>query len=351
MLTSPLTKPIIAVPRDLAATLGLEEAVLLQFLSEWASHRETETDGSSTSRRINMHALQRQLPFWGVLEIDRIARSLQDKGVISVSSPPLQQGGELHFCFQTSPSNPEQPEPVAGATRLPRHWSPGEDTLASLEHREGIPRSFAAGQVDAFVRRWYERAEPAYSWNEKFYRHAVAAWRRAQQPEPESTAISRDWRPSEDALVILENSGIEKSFIQDAIPEFILYWQEKDREAGAWDSKFVQHLRGQWRIWQEALEKGIEPGLMPSDWEPPAEIHDMLKKSHISPEFAEEKVPEFVLYWREAGQSSKSWGSVFMRFVKREWASRHNMAHTGDSQGKWQDFVGRHTDASWRHGA
>jgi len=350
MTPLPITNPIIAVPLDLATTLGLEEAVLAQFLSEWASH-QTAGEGNGAFHQLSREQLQRLLPFWKPLEIDRIARSLEDKGLLSIGSAPLAQGNKFQFRFPAEDGtvSPSGPPPVAGTTRLPRHWSPDENTLASLEHREGVSRQFAGEQVDPFVRKWHERAEPAHSWNEKFYRYTVQAWRRSQQ-HPEKTTIGRGWQPSEDAHSILEKSGIEKSFIEDAIPEFVLYWQEKDPAAGTWDSKFLQHIRVQWRLWQEALAQGIEPGLMPPDWQPPQEVYDILEKARINPQFAQEQVQEFVLYWREAGTPSKSWGSIFLRFVKRQWASQHDMINPGADE-KWQRFMQRHTDTAWRHGA
>ena len=321
----------------------------MQVLSQWVQYRGAGAGESGAMQRFSVEELHGHLPFWSILETDRIARSLQDKGIIEIDSPPLGQSDTLCFRFSCSSTRvlPAQRPPVAGATLMPRHWSPDENTLASLQRQEGVSRQFASAQIDAFVCLWHERAEPAYSWNEKFRCHVLAAWRRA--PQSVQAVIDGRWHPSADAMAILEMAGVERPFIEDAVPEFILYWQEKDPAAGTWDSKFVQHIKSQWRSWQVAMEKGVlEPGQMPLDWQPSAEFYDTLKMTGIDLQFAQEKVREFVLYWRDRGQPVKSWNSVFLRHVKREWACRHAL---GNTAGKWDEFVQRHTDRAWRHGA
>ena len=69
--------------------------------------------------------------------------------------------------------------------------------------------------------------------------------RRVKARELAST-MSPQWLPSADALEILGNVGISHSFIEDAIPEFVLYWRERGVVHGAWNTKFIEHIRRQW---------------------------------------------------------------------------------------------------------
>ena len=45
-------------------------------------------------------------------------------------------------------------------------------------------------------------------------------------------------------LDALERGGIEREFIEEAIPEFILYWRERGAAPRELNSKFIQHIRG-----------------------------------------------------------------------------------------------------------
>ena len=54
-------------------------------------------------------------------------------------------------------------------------------------------------------------------------------------------------------------------------------------------------------------------------WQPDAETLIGLSQLNIPEHFAREQVPEFVRYWRESGESQRSWGSKFIQYVKRQW--------------------------------
>ena len=41
--------------------------------------------------------------------------------------------------------------------------------------------------------------------------------------------------------------------------------------------------------------------------------------SNITREFAESTIAEFILYWKETGQSHNSWNSKFLQHVKFQW--------------------------------
>lgn len=59
--------------------------------------------------------------------------------------------------------------------------------------------------------------------------------------------LGKDWRPSRAALLFLTDLGISQRFIDDLIPEFILYWRDRNRRAGRWDTKFTKHVIRQWK--------------------------------------------------------------------------------------------------------
>ena len=54
---------------------------------------------------------------------------------------------------------------------------------------------------------------------------------------------------------------------------------------------------------------------MTSDWSPNSDFFDILEMTDIPKEFAENAKLEFVMYWKESGQSLNSWNSKFLQHV------------------------------------
>src|SRR5690606_22685822 len=320
----------------LAATIGLEEAILLHLLHDLAS---SAADPRARWHDIDHAVLARLLPFWPARDLQRIVQSLGSKGVIDVDPASL-NGRCLRFSFHsasepetTRPAaapatpypghEPRRPEPARaptssfdygrghsaptrGATRLPSDWMPAEDLLQLLALNHGITRQFAMSQVEDFVLYWRERNEVDHAWSSRFRQHVLRQWRHTQQQtsaQPRVQAPQQDWFPSDDALQILERSGVSRTFIEDAIPEFVLYWRERGEANGTWNSKFIAHIRRQWSSFTHALENERDPHPITPSWRPSEDVYDILRMANIDAHFADQQLPEFILFWREIGRA------------------------------------------------
>ena len=133
---------------------------------------------------------------------------------------------------------------------------------------------------------------------------------------PAQGTLDNSWRPSLDALEIMERGGIERDFIEEAIPEFILYWRERGAAPRELNSKFIQHIRIQWAKYSSSLEHSTEPKRIMDNWQPSEDVLDILRMSHIDTEFARSLLPEFIVYWRDSNQTHTSWNSKFLQHVK-----------------------------------
>ena len=314
----------------LAQTIGLEEAILLQHLAELFQHRETQTHRGYAWLRIDREWLLKTLPFWTAVDLHRISRSLVDKGLILVESPPLHDTDRLVFAINESRTVARRgTERVrrtvthgpASANLLGANWTPSEDLLQLLSLNHGISRQFALEQLEDFVCYWRERGEASHAWENKYRQHVLSRWRQAQQDvgerfRPPEQSLSDDWYPSEDALEILERTGVTRAFIDDAVPEFILYWRERNPREKALNSKFIQHIRRQWARYTASLSHDTEPTRIPADWRPSEDVFDILRMSHIDAEYAENLLPEFLVYWRDSNKLYKSWNTKFLQHVK-----------------------------------
>ena len=327
----------------LAATIGMEEAILLQHLQALFEHRQAQERDNFAWLSVERDYLLTTLPFWNAVDLHRITRSLTDKGVMLMESPPLHSSEKLVFALnepvrarQAAPA----PEPAPAPTRrsaalLPVHWSPSEDLIQIMALNHNIPRQFALDQLEDFIFYWRERGETSHAWENKFRQHVISNWRHHQQNQAESfrapdpTRLDGSWRPSLDAMEIMERGGIEREFIEDAIPEFILYWRERGAAPRELNSKFIQHIRIQWAKYSSSLEHSTEPKRIADNWQPTEDVFDILRMSHIDTEFAQSLLAEFIVYWRDSNQTHTSWNSKFLQHAKYHWAKRHQLEQAG----------------------
>src|SRR5690606_5537913 len=88
-------RPLIVSP-TLAATIGLEEAVMLHVLTELMAHRPvTERDGLRWLE-LDQDALCHAMPFWAWIDIRRVQKNLQDLGLLLVDPAHAAPGA---YCY------------------------------------------------------------------------------------------------------------------------------------------------------------------------------------------------------------------------------------------------------------
>jgi hypothetical protein len=341
-------KPLCISP-SLAATIGLEEACMLSLLSEVATHQQSRLSEGRQWLELDDERVSRLMPFWTDYDIERISRNLKDKGIILLSSAPYIASRKLCVAFneeEITVSNAPPTPIIASANRIDPTWQPDQELLRRIaEHN--IPPVFIRQQIPEFITYWRERGEISHAWGAKFLKHVVHQWREHQTSlarqtrESETEFLRRDqevamhssWRPSRDALeVLVKHANISLAFVEDAIPEFVLYWQERGEVGRTWNSKFIQHVKRQWLRYSSALEHDTEPRRIPNDWQPSAEVYDVLRLANIDLEFGKRQVAEFLLFWRDSNQVYSSWNTKFLQHVKYHWAKQHALTTVNSQQ-------------------
>lgn len=371
MSTSLLPERPLLISPTLAATIGLEEAVMLQELAQLIALRSTDTHKQRRWLELSDQDLLDVFPFWALVDIKRVQLSLQNLGLLLVDPGTPSQHSALFAIDEATAAAPvAKPKPVAtapravgpsGATLMPPNWQPEPDWVAfCLQH--GVPEPFVHSLVPEFVRYWRDRGQARASWGNAFYKHVLREWRAEQTRQgawEQSSTMSATWRPSEDAIGILENAGINASFIEDAIPEFVLYWRERGLVQGAWNTKFIEHIRRQWAKFSASFGLDDTPRVIPSDWKPSADCYEILQLAEIDEDYARSKIPEFVLYWKDSQQVKASWNTVFLQFIKQDWARQlkqqesadithaENQTLVGTSQQRIKEKFQRIADRSW----
>ena len=96
--------------------------------------------------------------------------------------------------------------------------------------------------------------------------------------------IQKNWKPSKEALQILKHAEIDEKFIVDALPEFILYWSERNTASDSWNTKFLNHIKNQWVRYQNLISMVKKPTRMHKNWEPSEDCFDVLSLAKINKE-------------------------------------------------------------------
>jgi hypothetical protein len=355
----------------LAASIGLEEAIALTWLNDIAQAL------GGIQWHINNDQVRQVFSFWDDQKIRLVLRNLHEKGLLRLISPLFPDAPQLIFCFgnpsQEQPSMPAQApqtmqmanssheqirpstaQQVSSKQPMEQQWQPTRDGLNRLQ-QHGIPDSYSLSKLDEFILQARENGNNRNDWNTQFFRFIKKHWvytqtdahkkqqrmaeksafntsnaqapdrqERFQAQREEAGPIAQQWQPSLDAQQILQRAGIDPQFIQDSVPEFVLYWQERGDAHKTWNTKFIQHLRQQWARYSSSLEHSSVPTRISDDWQPDNDCYDILAMAHIDVPYAKSLIGEFLLYWRDSNQLQTSWNSKFLQYVKQQWARQLN---------------------------
>lgn len=364
-------RPLLISP-TLAATIGLEEAVMLHVFSELILQHPAIYRTQRRWAEIEQSTLAKALPFWSNEDIKRIQHNLREKGLLQIEAINSNANSFLYAinlvqndtednsaipiitakvtARVSAPAVPEQRNASQDVfnsagnrgrkTLVPPHWIPSDTLYKTLQQRN-IPREFIEQRISGFIMYWRERGETQFSWHNTFLKRMIFEWEKSRSykgAQELQSDMSVQWQPSGDALSILEHAGINQSFIEDAIPEFILYWREKGLVTSMWNTKFIAHIRRQWGKFTLALEHDNTPRLIPADYQPSTQCYEVLAMANIDLDFARNQVKEFIIYWQERKDAYPSWNTKFLQHVKFRWANQHQSA---------QPILEKITDRSW----
>jgi hypothetical protein len=356
-------RPLLISP-TLAATIGLEETVMLHVISELLLQHTLITRKQRQWAELNYESFQKEMPFWSLIDIKRIRKNLLEKGLIHIETVAENSDAFLIAINQTykdeqtnTKQHSKKPNTLSSvfntneasgkASFIPPNWQPSEDLYSQFQ-QHNIPKEFVEQRIKSFVMYWRERQKAQYSWHNTFLNWIIKDWRKEQSyqgiKELESD-MNSTWRPSGEALSILENAGVNSSFMEDSIPEFVLYWKERGLITSTWNTKFIAHIRRQWAKFTLAVENDPTPRLIPTDYEPSPACFEVLQMANIDESFASEQIREFILYWQDRKEAHPSWNTKFLQHVKYKWA-HHQQSNLPSTQ-QVQNTIERFTDRSW----
>ncbi len=272
--------------KEIAESLGIIEAIILDFFQ-------------NNPKNFSLDTLKNEFRFLDVSQIENSYKKLNNLGL-----------------FKIIPTKDNSSEPD-----VTMNFYPSED-LVKQACNLGIEEDFLRDQLPSFNLFWKGKDLKPHLKESKFLQYALKNWREKEKieyQESKKVLIDSDWRPSEDAISILKNIDINDSFIESLLPEFILFWKEKRIKSNSWNSTFLNHVKKQWVRKNFKLDSEKENHPMSKNWAPSGDCMKVLEVTNIPVDFIESKLPEFRLYWIDAGEISTNWNNKFINFVKNSW--------------------------------
>ena len=299
---------------EIASSLGLEEAIILSLIESYSS----KLDEKSLFVKLNFlpqEKIKKALSKLLVLElIEKLNSEFVLKNNIKTNSETKNNNSELKLKISN-------------------------DVLSQAKSL-GMTEDFIKFQSNLF-KASNKNLESDFKTNFQLLKHLIKAWRQVEKKErteAEKVLIEKDWAPSEDVMSILESADMDSGFVRKCIPEFIVYWTEKQFKSNEWNSIFIGHVRRQWARYKNIIEDNVSPKKMPQDWVPNQNCLDVLKLARIDEKFAKDQIPEFKIYWLDSSQVMTSWNSKFIQHVKYRWFKNNS---------KSSGIISRLTDKEW----
>ncbi|MCX2834966.1 hypothetical protein SAMN05660479_01921 [Microbulbifer thermotolerans] len=314
-------RPLCISP-TLAATLGLEEAVLLTALGDLLPFLPLEHRSGHNWYTADGEQLNQLLPFWQPADIQRVATSLRNQGALLLAAAPYGSSELLKFALPLGTARPDPrftPATERNANTIGPNWQPDAETMARIAQL-GVPDHFAREQLPEFVTYWRERGEPRHSFGSLFVKQVKSKWEAYRATAQRKQPLPENWRPGQETLRKLSDEGVPSTFVQRALQRFLDYHHSSGKQSISWDLEFNDWVMEDWENQDAPFIEKRKPQPMTRDWQPSEHTWEQLKRLAINPDFAAELLPEFIYKWLERGGHSARWGEQFIQYAREEWA-------------------------------
>tara|TARA_B100001113_G_scaffold315090_1_gene281101 strand:- start:10531 stop:11526 length:996 start_codon:yes stop_codon:yes gene_type:complete len=286
--------------KEIALSVGLNESIVIQYL---------KTNSIQT-----FDILMTELSFFDEKELNRILKKL-------IKLKLVEEFSNGSFCLKSK----NEGSKVERKKNISKEYLPSKNILKEAKSL-GVSQEFIQNKLPEFRSYWTDRGDKSFSWDYKFLKYLLKEWRSEEEKlnkVSKMKPIQKNWKPSKEALKILQHAEIEEKFIIDALPEFVLYWSERNTASDSWNSKFLNHVKNQWVRYKNLISMVRKPTRMDKDWRPSEDCFDVLSLAKINKSFAISQIPEFKLYWLETKEMRNCWNSKFIQHVKYKWKTKN----------------------------
>jgi hypothetical protein len=223
-----IPEKVLVVSPALAETLGLEEALLYQLLTEMAL---------LLGPRVTLNEQHRKqlLPFWSNAQLSAVLRRIQAQGLLRVRSEDpwqvhLEDIDDSLAPIDAQPEDTREPDSAAQVERVPVR------SMARPAPATESSDNTTLGMNDA-RRRNQVQDDLAYLKPDAPDMNTVRA---------ERTRMHPNWEPGPEFPKLLSFHDIPLTYALAELAKFRQYYQDKDRAEFSWDVRFLNWVQRSW---------------------------------------------------------------------------------------------------------
>ena len=285
--------------KDIAESIGLEEAIIF------------ETIKSQETKRISKKEIIKFLSYISETKIIKCLEKLKKLNLIELNS-----GFASLKIIKTRPIKTTAIKDNSGSFLR---------EIAFQAKQLGVKKNTIRSNLDHLKKRLSSSKQKNIIRDEilKFLVAEQKKFNKRNYLPNKKTSIEKTWLPNMDAVSILKSAEVSEEFITNSIPEFILFWREKNFKSDSWNTLFVNHVRKEWAKFTNRINDKNKPKKMVANWEPDPSCYDVLKLAKINKKFAAEQLAEFRIFWIDTNEIMTSWNSKFIQHVKYKWHKKN----------------------------
>jgi len=214
----------ISFSKEVADTLGLESAVILDLYNQNILNTDSYDDLSSS--------IKENAAYLSTEKIKSSVDKLVKYKFIIVHGMHKKQNFEVRSASKNNDSN-----------SLNNNWMPSDETYEVIAMTK-MPEEFISLKLKEFKIYWIERGQQKNNWNSTFIDFIRREWaKELNSNKSVPHIIDENWYPDDDVFDILNLSEITKDSALKYLSEFILYWKDKGTAFTTWNSKFIDHVK------------------------------------------------------------------------------------------------------------
>ncbi|MBJ7551287.1 DnaT-like ssDNA-binding domain-containing protein [Marinomonas ostreistagni] len=228
---------LLPVSFNLACELGLEESVLLSYLQQKAHHI------GSKQMKISHREIVDMLPFWTAPYVVRLLSSLQMAQRLQFQRT---ESG-LDIVLEAG----EQQSRVKARSDIGNSSAAGsevkDDAMSKLSRLQSEATTKSQPQFTQRSRAYSDTSVPSVASSRDRrgltdFDLYLEAKERTRQPD--------QWMPEDATFEQIQQAGIERTFAESLMAEFLLRIKEQRKNVRTWNSEFFKYVKRQWQYKQ-----------------------------------------------------------------------------------------------------
>lgn len=133
--------------------------------------------------------------------------------------------------------------------------------------------------------------------------------------------------PTKETVSFLkEFKGIPPAFAIDLLPAFVHFHCSNQHVASSWELRFIKHCEYRFDQYKNSRAGKIvsreeaEGKLLPKDFKPTMTRISVLIEKGLTPDFIQEQLTAFKLFFGSAQYHSAEWDKKFAEYASRKWS-------------------------------